>query len=132
MATRVAIYARVSTGEQSPDAQLRELRTYAAYRGFVVIREYVDQASGDVRHRRRAPEFEVLMADARRRRFDCVLVWKYDRFARTLGALIGARSRSSATSASTSSATPRRSTPQRRWAGCSSTSSAPLLSSNAT
>jgi DNA invertase Pin-like site-specific DNA recombinase len=91
VATGVAIYARVSTGEQSPEAQLRELRAYAALRGFVVTREYVDQASGDVRRRRRrAPEFEALMQDARRRRFDCVLVWKYDRFARTLGALIGA------------------------------------------
>ncbi len=90
MATRVAIYARVSTGEQSPEAQLRELRAYAALRGFVVTREYIDQASGDVRRRRRAPEFEALMHDARRRRFDCVLVWKYGRFARTLGALIGA------------------------------------------
>ena len=90
MATRVAIYARVSTGEQSPEAQLRELRAYAALRGFAVTREYVDQASGDTRRRRRAPEFEALMQDARRRRFDCVLVWKYDRFARTLGVLIGA------------------------------------------
>ena len=90
MATRVAIYARVSTGEQSPQAQLRELRAYAEHRGFEITREYVDHASGDVRRRRRAPEFEALMADARRRRFDCVLVWKYDRFARTLGALISA------------------------------------------
>src|SRR5208282_6853178 len=76
--TRVAIYARVSTGEQSPEAQLRELRLYAEHRGFPITREYVDQASGDVRKRRSAPEFEALMADARRRRFDCVLVWKYD------------------------------------------------------
>jgi len=38
-------------------------------------REYVDQASGDVRRRKRAPEFDALMADARRRRLDCVLVW---------------------------------------------------------
>ena len=90
MTTRVAIYARVSTGEQSPEAQLRELRAYAAHRGFAIVREYVDQASGDVHRRRRAPEFEALMQDARRRRFDCVLVWKYDRLARTLGALIGA------------------------------------------
>ena len=87
---RVAIYARVSTGEQSADAQLRELRAYAEHRGFHVIHEYVDRASGDVRRRRRAPEFEALMADARRRRLDCVLVWKYDRFACTLGALIAA------------------------------------------
>ena len=89
-ATRVAIYARVSTGEQSPELQLRELRDYAGRRGFAVHREYVDQASGDVRRRQRAPEFDALMADARRRRFDCVLVWKYDRFARSLGALIAA------------------------------------------
>ena len=89
--TRVAIYARVSTGEQSPELQLRELRDYAARRGFVVHREYGDQTSGDGRRRRRrAPEFDALMADARRRRFDCVLVWKYDRFARSLGALIAA------------------------------------------
>ena len=44
MTTRVAIYARVSTGEQSPEAQLRELRHYAEHRGFPITREYVDQA----------------------------------------------------------------------------------------
>lgn len=87
---RVAIYARVSTADQNPELQLRELRDYAGRRGFVVHREYVDQASGDVRRRKRAPEFDALMADARRRRFDCVLVWKYDRFARSLGTLITA------------------------------------------
>jgi DNA invertase Pin-like site-specific DNA recombinase len=87
---RVAIYARVSTGEQNPEPQLRELRDYAERRGFVVHREYVDQASGDVRQRKRAPAFEELMTDARQRRFDCVLVWKYDRFARSLGALVAA------------------------------------------
>jgi DNA invertase Pin-like site-specific DNA recombinase len=87
---RVAIYARVSTGEQNPEPQLRELRDYAERRGFIVHREYVDQTSGDVRRRRRAPAFDELMADARRRRFDCVLVWKYDRFARSLGALVAA------------------------------------------
>jgi DNA invertase Pin-like site-specific DNA recombinase len=59
----VAIYARVSTGEQSPELQLRELRDDAGHRGFVVHREYVDQTSGDVRRRQRAPEFDALMAD---------------------------------------------------------------------
>src|SRR3954462_10032474 len=87
---RVAIYARVSTADQNPELQLRELRDYAAHRGFTVHREYMDQASGDVRRRKRAPAFDELMADARRRRFDCVLVWKYDRFARSLGALVAA------------------------------------------
>lgn len=87
----MAICARVSTGEQSPELQLRELRDYAERRGFTVHREYVDQASGDVRRRgRRAPAFDELMADARRRRFDCVLVWKYDRFARSLSTLVAA------------------------------------------
>ena len=50
-ATRVAIYARVSTGEQSSELQLRELRDYAGRRGFVMHREYVDQASGDFARR---------------------------------------------------------------------------------
>ena len=50
---RVAIYARVSTADQNPELQLRELRNYAAYRGFTVHGKYVDQASGDVRRRKR-------------------------------------------------------------------------------
>src|SRR3954471_19898570 len=77
VATRVAIYARVSTGQQSPEAQLGELRPYAAHRGVVVTRKCADPASADPGRRRGAPEFEALMQDARRRRFDCVLVWKY-------------------------------------------------------
>ncbi len=89
-AMRVAIYARVSTGEQNPELQLRELRDYAERRGFIAHREYVEKVTGDLRRRKRAPEFEAMMADARRRRFDCVLVWKYDRFARSLGALVAA------------------------------------------
>lgn len=52
---RVAIYARVSTADQNPGLQLRELRDYAARRGFTVHRDYVDQASGNVRRRKRAP-----------------------------------------------------------------------------
>jgi DNA invertase Pin-like site-specific DNA recombinase len=87
---RVAIYARVSTGEQNSELQLRELRDCAERRGFIIHREYVETVPGDVRRRKRAPEFEAMMADARRRRFDCVLVWKYDRFARSLGALVAA------------------------------------------
>ena len=86
----MAIYARVSTGEQNPELQLRDLRDYAERRGFIVHREYVETVTGDVRRRKRAPEFEAMMADARRGRFDCVLVWKYDRFARSLGALVAA------------------------------------------
>lgn len=50
--TLVAIYARVSTSEQNPEAQLLALREYAARRGFSVFREYVDHVSGDVERRR--------------------------------------------------------------------------------
>src|SRR3954454_9765684 len=68
-AIRVAIYASVSTGEQNPELQIRELRDYAERRGFIVHREYVEKVTGDVRRRKRAPEFEAMMAAARRRRF---------------------------------------------------------------
>ena len=93
---RVAIYARVSTAEQNPDAQLVALREYAAGRGFVIQGEYVDRLSGNQSQRSRRPhrtkgtDFDRLMTDAHQRRFDCVLVWKYDRFARSLAMLIAA------------------------------------------
>lgn len=88
---RVAIYARVSTTDQNPEGQLTALREFADRRGFEVFREYVDYITGDTtKRRRRAPEFEVLMADAKQRHFDCVLVWKYDRFARSLATLLTA------------------------------------------
>jgi DNA invertase Pin-like site-specific DNA recombinase len=49
--TLVAIYARVSTGEQNPEAQLLALREYASRRGFSIYKEYVDHVSGDVERR---------------------------------------------------------------------------------
>lgn len=86
----VAIYARVSTSDQNPELQLVELREFARRRKFQIIHEYVDQVSGNVGHRRRAPAYDSLLKDAYRRRFDCVLVWKFDRFARSLSGLLGA------------------------------------------
>ena len=81
----VALYARVSTTDQSCEAQLADLRRYAEQR-FGVIREYIDTGvSGAQRHR---PSLDTLMADARKKRFDVVLVWKFDRFARSLKHLI--------------------------------------------
>ena len=71
------------------------------------------------------------MADARRRRFDCLLVWKYDRFARSLGTLIAALAEFNVLGIDFISHTQANDT-RRPWAGCSSTSSAPFLSSNAT
>ena len=92
--TLVAIYARVSTNEQNPEAQLLALREYANRRGFEVYKEYVDHVSGDAERRRAKRQsdsaYRALMEDAGRRKFDCVLVWKYDRFARSLSILIAA------------------------------------------
>lgn len=77
----VAIYARVSTSDQNNAVQIRELTDYAARRGWVVSGVYQDHLSGAKATR---PGLDALMADARLRRFDCVVVWKLDRFGRSL------------------------------------------------
>jgi hypothetical protein len=86
--------ARVSTGEQNPEAQLFALREYASRRRFSIFKEYVDHVSGHVERRRAKRRndraYRELMEDASRRSFDCVLVWKYDRFARSLSILVTA------------------------------------------
>jgi DNA invertase Pin-like site-specific DNA recombinase len=68
--------------------QLRELREYAGRRGWEVSREYVDQGVSGSKESR--PELNVLMSDAHQRRFDAVLVWKTDRFGRSLKHLVNA------------------------------------------
>jgi putative DNA-invertase from lambdoid prophage Rac len=84
---RVALYARVSTsnGQQDPEMELRELREYARLRGWLVAQEYVDRISGSKDSR---PELNRLMADAHSRKFDAVLVWKIDRWGRSLKHLV--------------------------------------------
>jgi DNA invertase Pin-like site-specific DNA recombinase len=86
---RAAVYARVSTDEnrQDPETQLRELREYAERRVFDVVGEYIDYASGKTVER---ADYKRLLEDARRRRLDVVLVWRYDRFARSTVALVNA------------------------------------------
>ncbi len=84
--TKVAIYARVSTQDQDPGLQLSELRRYIQDRGWQVYHEYVDVGQSGAKDSR--PELNKLMADARRRRFDTVLVWKFDRFARSVKHLV--------------------------------------------
>jgi len=80
-----ALYARVSTLDQNCEVQLQDLRRYAGQR-FAVYREYIDVGvSGAQRSR---PQFDMLKKDARKRLFDVVLVWKFDRFARSLKHLI--------------------------------------------
>jgi len=90
MTTRVAIYARVSTPEgkgQSPEMQLLELREYCERRGWTIAGEYVDRMTGT---KDRRPELDRLTADAHKRRFDVVIVWKFDRFARSVSHLLRA------------------------------------------
>jgi len=84
---RAALYARISTSNngQSPEMQLRELREYCACRGWAIPGEYVDVGISGAKDRR--PELDRLMADAHRRRFDVVAVWKFDRFARSVSHL---------------------------------------------
>jgi DNA invertase Pin-like site-specific DNA recombinase len=86
---RVALYARVSTttGQQDPEMQLRELREYAKHRDFVIVDEYVDRMTGSKDSR---PSLNRMMADAAQRKFDAVLVWKLDRFGRSLRHLVNA------------------------------------------
>ncbi len=79
---RVAIYARVSTGDQNPQLQLDELAQYAATRGLEVAAEYVDSGVSGAKSQR--PQLDRLMLAARRRQFDAVLVWKLDRLARSV------------------------------------------------
>jgi DNA invertase Pin-like site-specific DNA recombinase len=80
-----ALYARVSTLDQNCEVQLQDLRRYAGQR-FAQYREYIDVGvSGTQRHR---PQLDSLMKDAHKRLFDVVLVWKFDRFARSLKHLI--------------------------------------------
>ena len=87
---RVAIYARVSTANngQDPTMQTRELREYCERRGWKIANEYVDVGISGSKEKR--PELDRLMADAHRRRFDCVVVWKFDRFARSVSHLLRA------------------------------------------
>jgi len=87
---RAAIYARVSTANngQDPAMQTRELREYCQRRGWQIVGEYVDVGISGSKERR--PELDRLIADAHRRRFDAVVVWKFDRFARSVSHLLRA------------------------------------------
>jgi putative DNA-invertase from lambdoid prophage Rac len=78
---RAAIYARVSTTDQTNVIQIRELKEYVERRGWELAEIYQDQMSGAKVSR---PGLDQLTIDARSRRFDAVVVWKLDRFGRSL------------------------------------------------
>ena len=81
MTVNAALYARVSTSDQSCAMQLAELRTCVAGRGWAVAGEYVDTASGAKASR---PALDRLMADVSRGGIQVVMVWKLDRFGRSV------------------------------------------------
>jgi len=83
---RVAIYCRVSTLDQSTDSQLLDLRRYVKERGWNLFKEYCDNGISGTTNSR--PALNELMNDVKKRRFDVVLVWRFDRFARSTKHLI--------------------------------------------
>ncbi len=87
---RTALYARVSTANngQDPTVQTRELEEYCQRRGWKVTGQYIDVGISGAREKR--PELSRLMADAHRRKFEAVIVWKFDRFARSVSHLLRA------------------------------------------
>jgi len=78
---RAALYMRVSTLDQHPETQLYDLRQMASQRGYEIVAEFTDKISGA---KARRPGLDQMMTDARRGRFDVVLVWASDRIARSV------------------------------------------------
>jgi DNA invertase Pin-like site-specific DNA recombinase len=78
---RVALYLRVSTLDQHPETQLYDLRQMAQQRGYHIVEEFTDRISGA---KTRRPGLDAMMRDARRGRFEVVLVWASDRIARSV------------------------------------------------
>lgn len=85
---KTAIYIRISTASQKIDLQLDSLRSYSERAGLKIIAEYIDVALSGRKEGR--PQLNQLMESAHKHEFDCVLVWKFDRFARNVSHLIRA------------------------------------------
>jgi DNA invertase Pin-like site-specific DNA recombinase len=87
---KTAIYGRVSTGNgtQSPEMQIRELREYCMRRGWKISDEFVDVGISGTKESR--PQLDKLIAAAHLRRFDAVVCWRFDRFARSVSHLLRA------------------------------------------
>lgn len=82
---QVALYTRVSTEDQKTDLQLMDLKEYIQKRGYTIYNTYEDVISGTTKERK---ALDQLFDDAKKRKFDIVLVWKFDRFARSLKMLV--------------------------------------------
>lgn len=86
---KAAIYARVSTGEQTPENQIQELRAVAERMGWTVEREFVDNGISGAKSRDGRPEFSNLCNAALRREIDIIMAWSVDRLGRSLQDLVG-------------------------------------------
>ncbi|MFN0116875.1 MAG: recombinase family protein [Elusimicrobiota bacterium] len=84
---RVAIYSRVSTHDQNPESQLLDLRQYCEARGWQ-SQEFCDKGISGAKGEDKRPSLKALMDAVRKRKFDVVLVWRFDRFARSLPHLV--------------------------------------------
>lgn len=85
---KIALYSRVSTDGQDPEVQLQALRAHAVQRGWTIIEEFVDHGYSGAKEKR--PALDRLMKAAWTGKFQAVLVWRFDRFARSVKHLITA------------------------------------------
>lgn len=85
---KVAIYTRVSTTDQNPEMQRDELLEYIRRRGWILYKEYCDKGISGIKESR--PALDALLSDCRRRKIDVLVVWRFDRFARSLRQLLSA------------------------------------------
>jgi DNA invertase Pin-like site-specific DNA recombinase len=89
MKKHTAIYARVSTGEQTPDNQLKELRAVADRMDWHIVQEYVDHGISGAKGRDHRPAYDQMCQAIIRRDIDLVMAWSVDRLGRSLQQLIG-------------------------------------------
>ena len=127
---KVALYARVSTEGQDPEVQLMALRAHATLRGWLVVDEFVDRGISGAKERR--PALDRLMKTAWAGQFQVVLVWRFDRFARSVKHLVAALETFRSLHVEFVSLQEQASTPPPPSARPCSPSSAPWPSSNAT
>ena len=85
---KIALYARVSTDGQDPEVQLQALRAHAAQRGWAIIEEFIDHGFSGAKEKR--PALDRMIKAAWTGRFQAVLVWRFDRFARSVKHLLTA------------------------------------------
>jgi DNA invertase Pin-like site-specific DNA recombinase len=89
MQKRAALYLRVSTNEQTTENQRLELERVAAHSGWNISAVYEDHGISGAKGRDQRPEFNRMLEDATRRRFDIVAAWSVDRLGRSLHVLLG-------------------------------------------